>query len=124
VPLEELGQLKSPLTSGIEPTNFRLVVHWRNQLGYRVPPVYHRIFISVLTGVLYLFYPNRSPYNSFTLFLTKDRSKILHCVLGHYVSVLLTRETHVFKFPSLHFLYMFTRLNDKCLLIDKHENLN
>jgi hypothetical protein len=41
VRLEELGQLKNPVTSsGLELATFQLVAQRLNQLRYRVPPVY------------------------------------------------------------------------------------
>jgi hypothetical protein len=43
VQLEGLGQLKNPMTSGMELATFRLVTKCPNQLSYRVPHTFRLV---------------------------------------------------------------------------------
>jgi hypothetical protein len=69
-----LGQLKNPITSGIEPATFQLVAQWLNQLRYHVPPI-------VDLNDMYILPHNKLFYTRFELLPRAENQD--HSLLGH-----------------------------------------
>jgi hypothetical protein len=63
--MEGLGQLKNPMTSGIETATFRLIVQCLNELLYRVPPLlsgaYDKLYNDQAVIQIILYRPPKRP---------------------------------------------------------------